>query len=237
MRLKILCVIPARGGSKGIPNKNLRILGDRPLIAHVIGTALKCKLIDHIVVSTDNEAILDTAKEFGAETPFVRPSCIAQDSTPLNPVVSHAIQHYESTGFFADAVISLQPTNPFTSEATITKALEKFQETGCDSVVTVAEIKHGHPYRAKKITEGARLENFCTEFDGDMFLNRQERPAAYTYTGALYLRGSQLIKSWSGRDMGLGNDCRGLLVGWKEAINIDDELDFRLAELVLKENL
>jgi len=235
MKKNVLCVIPARGGSKGIPNKNLRPLAGKPLISYAINAASCCKLIDRVVVSTDDERIMKVAKESGAETPFLRPADISLDTTPLNPVVSHAMKFYDSMGFKADVVISLQPTSPFTSEGTIARAIDKLTATGCDSVVSITEIKHGHPYRAKRLLEDGRLQNFCNEFDGDLFLNRQERPPAYTYTGALYLRNRHLVENWSGKDMGLGKDSRGILVDWKEAINIDDEIDFKFAELILKE--
>lgn len=233
--LKIMAVIPARGGSKGLPGKNLKPLCGKPLIYYVIKAARECSYIDKVVVSTDDGVVANEVRIIGTEVPFLRPRELSQDSTPLNPVIKHAMEFYDSKGWQADVVISLQPTNPFTTSKTIERAIEKFLQTNCDSVVTVTEIKHGHPYRAKKLLDGDRLENFCKEFNGDLFLNRQERPSAYTYTGAIYLRKRELVESWNGVGMGLGEDCRAVIVDEAEAVNIDSEIDFKFAELLLKE--
>lgn len=233
--LKILTVIPARGGSKGIPHKNLRLLRGRPLIYYMITYALASKYISRVVVSTDDERIAEAGRSCGAEVPFLRPKELATDASPLNPVLKHAMAYYDSMGWRADALISLQPTSPLITPDIIDSAIRMFSEAGCDSVATVSEIKHGHPYRAKRLLDGGRLENFCTEFDGEKFLNRQERPPAYAYNGAIYLRKRELIENWNGKDMGLGRDCRGLIIGHEYAINIDDEFDIKLAEFLLGE--
>lgn len=234
-KLKILAVIPARGGSKGVPGKNLRLLRGRPLIYYMITYALASRYISRLVVSTDDNKIAETGRNYGAEVPFLRPEELATDTTPLNPVLKHAMVYYDSIGWRADAVVSLQPTSPLITPDIIDSAIGMFAETGCDSVVTVSEIKHGHPYRAKRLLDGERLENFCTEFDGEKFLNRQERPPAYAYNGAIYLRRRELIENWNGKDMGLGQDCRGLVIKHESAINIDDEFDIKLAEFLLEE--
>lgn len=232
---KVLAVIPARGGSKGISGKNLRLLRGHPLIYYMIRYALASKYISKVVASTDDEKIAEVARSYGAEVPFLRPEKLAMDTTPLNPVLQHAMRYYDSLGWRADAVISLQPTSPLITPEIIDSTIELLVKTGCDSVVTVSEIKHGHPYRAKKQCADGRLENFCNEFDGDRFINRQERPPAYAYTGAVYLRKRKLIENWDGKDMGLGSDCRGVVIGHDYAVNIDDEFDLRLAGFLLGE--
>lgn len=232
---KILAVIPARGGSKGVPGKNLRPVLGLPLIYYMIKYAQASKYISKIAVSTDDEKIAAVARSFSAEAPFLRPKEMAQDTSPLNPALKHALDYYDSTGWRADAVISLQPTSPLITPEIIDSVIRLFLETGCDSAVTVSEIKHGHPYRAKKLHGDGRLENFCTEFDGEKFFNRQERPPAYAYNGAIYLRKRKLVEDWDGRDMGLGRDCRGYVIGHEYAANIDDEFDLKLAEILLKE--
>lgn len=233
--LKILAVIPARGGSKGLPGKNLRLLKGYPLIYYMVKYALASKYISKVIVSTDDEKIAEIARKNGAEVPFLRPKELAMDTTPLNPVLQHAIAYYDSTDWRADAVISLQPTSPLITPDIIDSAIELLIKTGCDSVVTVSDIKHGHPYRAKKMHDDGRLENFCTEFDGDKFINRQERPPAYAYNGAIYLRKREVVENWNGKDMGLGQDCRGLVIGHEYAVNIDNEFDLKLAEFLLRE--
>lgn len=235
VKSKILAVIPARGGSKGVPGKNLRRVLDQPLIYYMIKYAQASKYISKIVVSTDDEKIAAVARSLGAEVPFLRPSELAQDTSPLNPALKHAMAYYDSIGWRCDAVISLQPTSPLITPEIIDSVIGLFFETGCDSAVTVSEIKHGHPYRAKKLRSDGSLENFCTEFDGEKFFNRQERPLAYAYNGAIYLRMRALVENWDGKDMGMGKDCRGFVIGHENAVNIDDEFDFKLAEILLKE--
>jgi CMP-N-acetylneuraminic acid synthetase len=233
--LKILAVIPARGGSKGIKGKNLRLLNGYPLIYYMLKYAQASRYISKIVVSTNDEGIAEVARGYGAEVPFLRPEELAQDTTPLNPVLKHAVVYYDSIGWRADAVISLQPTSPLITSEIIDSVIELFIKTGCDSTVTVSEIKHGHPYRAKKMHDDGQLENFCTEFDGEKFFNRQERPSAYAYNGAVYLRKRELIDKWDGKDMGLGNDCRGVVIRHEYAVNIDDEFDLKMADVLLRE--
>jgi CMP-N-acetylneuraminic acid synthetase len=235
--LKVLAVIPARGGSKGLPGKNLRVLRGKPLICYMIKHALASKYIAKVVVSTDDKKIAEIALDYGAEVPFLRPKELALDTTPLNPVLHHAMTYYDSIGWKVDAIISLQPTSPLITPDIIDSTIELFVNTGCDSVVTVSEIKHGHPYRAKKLHDDGKLENFCKEFDGDQFINRQERPPAYAYNGAIYLRKREIVANWNGKGVGLGKDCRGVVIGHEYAVNIDDKFDFKLAEFLLGERL
>ena len=233
--LKILAVIPARGGSKGVPGKNLKLLRGYPLISYMIKYALASKYISKVMVSTDDQKIAETAQKFKAEVPYLRPGELAMDTTPLNPVLKHVMAYYDSIGWRSDAVISLQPTSPLITPDIIDSTIELFVETGCDSVVTLSEIKHGHPYRAKIMHSDGRLENFCKEVDGEKFFNRQERPPAYAYNGAVYLRKRKLVEEWDGKDMGMGKDCRGVLISHEYAANIDDEFDLKMTELLLKE--
>jgi CMP-N-acetylneuraminic acid synthetase len=233
--LKVLAVIPARGGSKGLPGKNLKLLRGYPLIYYMIKYALASKYISKVVLSTDDEKIAEVGRKYGAEVPFLRPEELATDTIPLNPVLQHAMAYYDSFEWRADAVLSLQPTSPLITTEIIDSTIELLFNTGCDSVVTVSEIKHGHPYRAKKMHHDGRLENFCTEFDGEKFINRQERPPAYAYNGAIYLRRREVVENWNEKDMGLGKDCRGLVIGHEYAVNIDEEFDLKLAEFLLNE--
>lgn len=233
--LKVLAVIPARGGSKGIPKKNIKLLCSKPLIYYMIEAAKKCEYIDRVVLSTEDEKIAEIAKEMGAEVPFLRPAELARDDTPLNPVLKHAMEFYDAQGWRADVIVSLQPTSPLITSDIISLVIKKYIDTNCDSVVTVTEIRHGHPYRAKRLADGDKVENFFPNFDGDRFFNRQERPPAYAYNGAIYLRKRDLVENWDGVDFGLGNDCRAVIVEPEYAVNIDDEFDFKLAEILLRE--
>jgi CMP-N-acetylneuraminic acid synthetase len=233
--MKILTVIPARGGSKGVPRKNVRELCGRPLIYYVINAAMGCDLIDKVIMSTDDEEIAQKAKGCGAEVPFMRPKEISGDKVSLIPVVQHALKYFDGIGLRYDAVISLQPTSPFVTTSVLCRVIEKMEETGCDSIVSVHEIIHGHPYRAKRLINGDKLDNFFEGFNGDLFLQKQDRPPAYAYNGAVYLRKRELIENYSGKDFGLGRDVRAIIMDPIESINIDTETDFRIAEILMND--
>ena len=233
--LRILTVIPARGGSKGVPRKNIRDLCGKPVIYYVIKAAIGCDLIDRVIVSTDDEEIAQKARECGAQIPFMRPKEISGDKVSLIPVVQHALKYFDDIGLRYDAAISLQPTTPFVTTSILCRVIEKMEETGCDSVVTVHEIIHGHPYRAKRLIDGDKLDNFFEGFNGDLFLQKQDRPPAYAYNGAIYLRKRELIEHYSGKDFGLGKDVRAIVMDPIESINIDTETDFRIVEILMQE--
>jgi len=234
-KLKVLAVIPARGGSKGVPRKNARDLCGHPLIYYPIQAAKNCSLIDKVIVSTDDKEIIRKAEECGAEIPFVRPESISGDKVSLIPVCQHAMRFFDEQSQHYDAILSLQPTSPFVTAEILNKVVSLLIETGCDSVVTVHEIIHGHPYRAKKLLADSRLDNFFEEFNGDTFLQKQDRPPAYAYNGAVYLRKRDLLENYNGKDFGLGNDVRAVCMSTEDSVNIDTESDFRMAEFIMKE--
>jgi len=192
-------------------------------------------MIDKVIVSTDDEEIAQRAKDCGAEVPFVRPKEISGDKVSLIPVIQHALKYFDDIGMHYDAAISLQPTSPFVTTSILCKVIEKMVETGCDSVVGVHEIIHGHPYRAKRLVNGDKLDNFFEGFNGDLFLQKQDRPPAYAYNGAIYLRRRELIENYSGKDFGLGRDVRAIIMDSIESINIDTETDFRIAEILMQD--
>ncbi len=233
--LKVLAVIPARGGSKGLPGKNLKLLNGKPLVSYMIRAALGCELVDKVVCSTEDEKIAEVAKGCGAEVPFLRPAEYATDSSPLNPALIHAMNFYDEQDWRVDLILSLQPTSPLITSNIIDSAVRVYLEAKCDSVAGVTIISHGHPYRAKKLVDEKRLIDFCPEFNGDRVINRQERPPAYAYNGAIYLRTRELLENWTGKDAGLGQDCRAIIVEPEKSINIDSEFDFKLAELIMKD--
>jgi CMP-N,N'-diacetyllegionaminic acid synthase len=235
MKKNVLCVIPARGGSKGLPQKNLRPLAGKPLIAHVITTALQSKLIDKVCMSTDSEEIASVARSFGADVPFLRPAEIAQDSTPLFPVLLHAMKFYDAKSWRADIIISFQPTTPLTSVGDIDAGISKIIETGCDSVSSVCLIEHFHPFRALKL-DGDKVYPL-TEYTTEKTANRQDRPKAYGHNGAFYIRRREILEAWTGQDWALGKDVRAIVMSRTHSVNIDSILDFKFAEMILSEGL
>ena len=229
--MKTLAVIPARGGSKSIPRKNLVDVAGRPLIAWIIGAARAAKRLDRVVVSTEDEEIAETARRWGAEVPFVRPPELATDTISLIPVVQHALTTMDGLGFRADAVVSLQPTSPGLLGTDIDAAVVKLEETGADSVATVLRIEHEHPYWAKRL-EGDRVRPFSAETN-ETYLQRQDLPPAWVFDGAIFVRRRRLLEEWSGRDFCLGLDVRGLPLAAESSLHIDDPIHLEVARVLL----
>ena len=233
----ILCIIPARGGSKGVPGKNLRPLGGFPLISHSIKTAISVPAISEVVLSTEHPMIAEIGASFGAQIPFLRPREIAGDMAALIDVVRHGYTHFKLHGRTFEGVLCLQPTAPFIKSSTITEAIELLQESGCDSVTTVAQISEGHPYTAKRMESQNVITNFCDPPRGLDISSRQSREPAYFLTGGFYLRSIPLIENKVREGHVLGDDGRAIRVSGIEATDINTELDFRFAEFLLKEGL
>ena len=141
-RKRYLAVIPARGGSKGVPRKNLRPIGGKPLVAWSIEQALAVPAIRHVVVSTDDAEIAEVARRHGAEVPFMRPGHLAEDRTPTEPVIEHALAWYAERGEAPDAIVLLQPTSPRRRAGTLQRALDQFEREGADALVGVCENHH-----------------------------------------------------------------------------------------------
>lgn len=229
---RILGVVPARGGSKGIPRKNLKSLGGVPLIQHIIKTAEQSKYINRLILSTEDEEIAAVGKEIGIEVPFRRPRELASDNATGISVIKHALKHFDEMGERFEGVISLQATNPLMKTKTIDRAIELWLETGCDSVTAVAQLTKGHPYITKRISDNGRIENFCEIPANAKMHRRQARETVYYLTGALYLRSRELIEAENMDSHYLGLDSRAIVVNELESIDIDTPFDFELAEVL-----
>lgn len=223
-------MIPARGGSKGIPRKNLRPLAGKPLIAYSIEVALGCRLLDRVIVSTDDKEIAAVARRFGAEVPFWRPETLARDDTPTLPVLQHAVLEIEASGGTVDWVMLLQPTFPFRRVYDLEAACSLMSEA--DSVVSVSEIPHHyHPLWAWKLDEG-RLTPFLK--GAERYYRRQDLPTLYCRNGAIYLVSRRTLLE----DNSLfGKVCRPLVMPRFRAVNLDEEWDFLFAEFLLRQGL
>jgi CMP-N,N'-diacetyllegionaminic acid synthase len=230
-KIKVAGVIPARGGSKGVPGKNLKPLAGKPLIAYILGAASQAKVLDRVIVSTEDEEIAAVAKSCGAEVPFLRPRELADDKVSLIPVVRHVMEYLDEQGWSPDIVASLQPTAPFIEPEDIENAVNKLIQTGCDSVVSVCQISGQHPYWTMKLDRD-RLVPFYAE--GFRFLQRQDLPPLYALVGAIYARRRELLEKWTGEDFALGKDVRAIVINEEKSIDINNPLDFLVAEAVLK---
>jgi len=139
---KYLAIIPARGGSKGLPGKNIRPICGKPLIAWSVATALESPSVGRVVVSTDDEDIARCAREAGAEVPFLRPAHLAEDTTPTEPVLRHVVDELRETGDHVDNVILLQPTSPCRRKGVLEKAIRQFEVAQADSLLSVCRNHH-----------------------------------------------------------------------------------------------
>ncbi len=231
--MQTIVVIPARGGSKTIPRKNLADLGGRPVIGWAIESALAAKAIGfvaRVVVSTDDTEIAETAERLGAELPFMRPDELASDDVSIIPVLMHAADYLDRSGWTPDAILSLQPTAPFVRTESIIRSIKMMQESDCDSVTGMVRIDHGHPYRAYGLGSGGTLMPFVE--DGERYLQKQDLPPFFTFSGGLYLRKRSLLKDWCGTDFCLGETRRGIELDAIEGLDIDTPLDLTICRAV-----
>lgn len=234
--MRILGIIPARGGSKSIPRKNIKELGGKPLIAWTIEAAKKSGIFDRLILTTDDEEIARIGKMQGVEAPFMRPKELAEDKTPTLPVLQHAVSWLkENENYVPDAVILLQPTAPLRQAAHISGAVELFVKSGADSVVSVVEIPgHFSPYWAVVENEDGRAELFIGEPVHKRIPRRQDFPKkTYANNGAIYLFKTHLL--FDPKEPSLyGDHVRLYPMEEKYSVNIDSPEDWELAEAAIK---
>lgn len=232
--LKVLGIIGARSGSKGIKDKNIRLLAKKPLMAWIIASAKKTKYLDRIIVSTDSPKYAKIAKNFGAEVPFIRPKKIADDKADDISYLTHAVLWLEKhEGYKADIIVRLPPTSPLCKPETIDAVVELLvndsKATSARSIKTAPK----HPYKLWKI-DGDELKPFIdkklTGFDEPSNVARQLLPSAFAHVDVIAVRYNTLIKD----RLLTGKRIRFLEVDKNEAIDIDTESDFMLAEIMLK---
>lgn len=221
----IIAVIPARGGSKGVPRKNLRLVCGKPLIAYAIQAGLGSPSIERVIVSTDDEEIAEVARRYGAEVPFMRPAGLAGDSVPDQPVFMHAVGWLEDNGYRPDFVLNLRATTPMKTAGDVEAVIMKWTTSGCDCVRTVTRAKH-HPYWMIK-PDGDRCVQFVDGIDLERYHQRQLLPAAYYFNGVV--DGMARDRVMSGGPM-YGGDVRFVEVPEERAVDIDTEMDLKLCE-------
>lgn len=222
--MSVFALIPARGGSKGIPRKNIKLIGGKPLIVWTIEAALRSRLLDAVVVSTDDAEIAEVARKAGAEVPFMRPAALAQDQTPgLDPVL-HALNQLPQY----QAVLLLQPTSPLRSTQDIDGCLQLARERAAPSVVSVSEAET-HPYWTYRINQGQALERMV---EAAPVARRQDLPQAVALNGALYFADA----TWLRRSGSLVTaETLAYVMTREHSVDLDTPFDWKLAELLLKE--
>jgi CMP-N,N'-diacetyllegionaminic acid synthase len=226
-----LGVIPARGGSKSIPRKNAKVIAGKPLLAWTVESALRSKTLNQVIVSTDDEEIAGIGRKWGARVPFIRPFELAQDDTPTLPVIQHAVSWLESTeGYIPEIVLLLQPTSPLRRTEHIDQAVELLLQTGADSVVSVC-LSEQSPYWMKRL-EGDRVFPFLNK--APEYTRRQDLPRVYRLNGALYATRYDVLMR---QRRILGKDTRAIVMDAESSIDIDSQLDFKIAEMLLAERI
>lgn len=221
-----LAIIPARGGSKGVARKNLRVVGGRSLLARAIDAALESEMIDHVVVSTDDEEIAGEARRCGAEVPFQRPAELASDKSAIEPAIKHAIDNFERTaGLVVQTLVLIEPTSPFRNAGHVRGALERFQAGDCRSVISVCPLERKPENIFAK--SGGILERHIR--NATPYVRRQDMDHLCRLNSAVYVVGRETFKE-TGR---LIVEPVGFVeMSGMESINIDEELDLVVAEVV-----
>jgi len=223
---KIVCIIPARGGSKGLPGKNIKMFLDMPLIAHTIEQAKISGLIDRVIVSTDDKKIANISKKYGAEVPFVRPKFLAQDKSSTMDVLLHAIEWLKKDDYSFDILVLLHATAPMRSVKDINNSIKLLFNKKVSNVFSVTKA-HRNPYfnmvevnqgRVKLVKRGR-------------FTSRQEAPKVYDMNASIYVWWKDVFKNK--KKIFLRNS-RVYVMPKERSIDIDDELDFRIAEFLKK---
>lgn len=190
--MKILAIIPARGGSKGVPGKNIKLLNAKPLLAYTSEVALQSKHLAEVIVSTEDEQIIEAAKELGIKVPFIRPMELALDNTPTIDVIIHAVKWYGNQNVFFDAVCLLQVTSPFRTLEFLDEAIDKFIKSECDSLVSVQRVPHEYnPHWVFEVNEQGNLKIATGETE--IIPRRQELPTAYHRDGSIYITKTKVI--------------------------------------------
>ncbi len=224
-KMNTLFLIPARGGSKGIPDKNIKPLNGIPLIEYSIRVARQFTEDTHICVSTDSDTIIETVNRLGLEVPFMRPSHLATDEASTYDVLLHALEYYSARGIQYDAIVLLQPTSPLRTEEDVKQCLELYSEA-LDMVVSVEEIPD-----PSYLCYSENNEGFLTKISEGKYTRRQEVPMVYKYNGAVYVMN---VKSLKEKTIAAFTKVKKYVMSDIRSVDIDTPLDWAVAEVILK---
>jgi CMP-N-acetylneuraminic acid synthetase len=224
----IVALVTARGGSKGIPGKNIALVAGKPLIAWSIEAAYNSRHVSRTIVSSDDDAILRASRVAGAETPFVRPAELAGDTSTHLSVVLHALDWLASDGCRPDWLVLLQPTSPLRSAADIDAAIELAIAKNADAVVSVTET-HSHPWLTKQLADDGRLVDFAVG-PKPAYLRRQDLPAAYALNGAVYVIRPDVLRE---AKTFLPANTYPYVMPTERSLDVDTPWDLQLVRLVM----
>ena len=225
MKNKIIAIIPARSGSKGIPRKNIRLLAGKPLIGYSIEATLTSK-IDIVIVSTEDEEIAEISRKYGAEV-IDRPEELARNETPTIDVIFHVLEILKMKNYKPDIVVLVQPTSPLRNAEDIGNAINLFLDSDCESVVSVCEVEHP-PYWSFRIDGGFLKSLFDKRY---LRMRRQDLEKVYIPNGAIYVSAPQTLYEYKSFYC---NHIIPYIMPIERSVDIDNEVDFILAELLLR---
>lgn len=220
--MKILCIIPARRDSKGIPGKNWKLLNNKPLISYSLEVALNCNKIDTICVSTNSDDVIQIAEKMGIKIPFTRPESLSLDTTPSYDVLLHALEYYEQQNLQFDAILLLQPTSPFREIHFLEEAIEIFKNSNCDMVVSVNETSFNPYYNLYNETNGYIHRSIKSDFT-----RRQDCPITYLVNGSIYVISVSSLKKQQLHEM---EKVVKYVMPEAYSIDLDTLTDWRKAE-------
>lgn len=231
--MRVLGLIPARGGSKGIARKNIRLLCGKPLLQYTADAALAARHLAKLILSTEDEEIADVGRRCGLEVPFLRPAELAEDITPTLPVVVHAVRWMEEHGERFDAVCLLQPTNPLRRSDDIDECIELMGRTDADTVLTVLPVPHEYNPHWVYFLGGDGALHLSTG-EGDPISRRQALPPAFHREGSVYVARRQVVME---NNSLYGRRVVGYHIDSSRSVNIDGPQDWLRAEALLAQGI
>ena len=226
---KVIGIIPARIGSKGLKFKNLKNLNSKPLIYWPIKTLKKSKYIDKIILNTDSKILRNLSIKMGAESPFLRPKHLASDNSKIADVIIHTLKYFEKNKIFYDYILLLEPTSPLTTSQDVNRAIEILEKSNkADALVSVAENVSTHPNFSVKLDKHQMLKAYKTKFYD---LNRQKLDKIYFYSGNFYL---SKVNTFIKKKTFYHEKTKAIISSKAKSFEIDDDLDFFLVEKIMK---
>lgn len=233
----LLGIIPARGGSKRMRGKNVRKLDGEPLIAYTIKAALNTNIFDKLMISTEDDEIAEIAEDYNANVPFMRPKELATDEAQLKDVTKHVIERYKKKGEEFDEVMVLPPTSPLRNANDIVNSFEKFERNESNYLISIAEYQFP-PVRAFEKTENEYIESYWVrqsyvpkDNKESLFKRSQDYPEFYADCASIYLMD---VDAFMSDHTFHGDKCLGYCMPPERAIDIDEKFNFKVAELLLK---
>jgi CMP-N,N'-diacetyllegionaminic acid synthase len=229
-RLKphIIAIIPARGGSKAVPRKNIRFVAGKPLISYTINAALSATIPLKLITTTEDDELATVARSLGSDV-LIRPPQLALDDTPMIPVLLHVLGTLAEMGQYFDFLFLLQPTAPLRSGKDIDDAFTELVSSGCDSIVSVYQVSDAHPARMYRLSDG-----FLVPYDAEPSNHlRQSLPPVFHRNGAIYACRTELLLK---DNLLIGPKTRPYIMPRERSINIDDEIDLAFVDFLLKKD-